>query len=318
MQSSQPYFYQLLHGFVVLTMLTVTYNPVRAQGAYPQQTLQNTLENLARTVNGDVGIYVKHLKTGQEWAIQADTLFPSASIVKVPILIGVFDKIVRGELAYDSVMTYDPTSVKYPYEDDGIVASLKDSAQIALNKLMMLMITTSDNTASIWLQDIVTGQRINRLMEEHGYQQVRVNSRTPGREAIRERYGWGQLTPREITQLLIDVYQGKVISREVSEEIYRILTRIYYDGEALAFIPPWVQAASKQGAVNQSRSEVVLVNAPSGDYAFCVVTKRQQDTSWEYENQGYELIRKVSRLLWQTFEPNHPWQQPSYETKKWW
>jgi len=289
-----------------------------AQKKYPHPKLQMALEELSRSVNGDVGIYVKHLKTGQEWAINADTLFPSASIVKVPILIGVFDMIARGELAYDSVMTYDPTKVKYPYEDDGIVASLKDSAQIALNKLMMLMITTSDNTASIWLQDIVTGQRINRLMEEQGYAHVRVNSRTPGRESIRERYGWGQLTPREITQLMMDVYHGKVISREVSDEIYRILTRIYYDGEALAFIPPWVQAASKQGAVNQSRSEVVLVNAPSGEYAFCVVTKKQQDASWEYENQGYVLIRNVSKLLWQTFEPRHPWQQPTYDTKKWW
>jgi beta-lactamase class A len=49
----------------------------------------------------------------------------------------------------------------------------------------------------------------------------------------------------------------------------------------LSQIPPTVQVASKQGAVNQSRSEVVLVNAPSGDYVFCVITKNQQDESWE-------------------------------------
>jgi beta-lactamase class A len=68
-----------------------------------------------------------------------------------------------------------------------------------------------------------------------------------------------------------------------------------------------VQAASKQGAVDQSRSEVVLVNAPSGDYVFCLITKNQQDESWTYDNEGYVLLRRVSALLWRHFEPDHPW-----------
>jgi beta-lactamase class A len=68
-----------------------------------------------------------------------------------------------------------------------------------------------------------------------------------------------------------------------------------------------VQAASKQGAVDQSRSEVVLVNAPSGDYVFCVITKNQEDQSQHAENEGYVLLRRVSALLWKYFEPEHPW-----------
>ena len=89
--------------------------------------------------------------------------------------------------------------------------------------------------------------------------------------------------------------------------MYRHLTRIHWTGEALSQLPPWVQAASKQGAVNRSRSEVVLVNAPSGDYVFCVITKGQADESWEASNEGYVLLRRVSALLWEHFEPAHPW-----------
>jgi beta-lactamase class A len=75
----------------------------------------------------------------------------------------------------------------------------------------------------------------------------------------------------------------------------------------LSQIPPTVQAATKQGAVDQSRSEVVLVNAPGGDYVFCVITKNQKDISWEADNGGYTLIRTVSRMLWQYFEPHSMW-----------
>jgi beta-lactamase class A len=89
--------------------------------------------------------------------------------------------------------------------------------------------------------------------------------------------------------------------------MYRGLTRSFWNGEALSQLPPWVQAASKQGAVDAARGEVVLVNAPSGDYVFCVTTKNLADTTWAASNQGFVLLRKVSALLWKTFEPRHPW-----------
>ncbi|UCD38677.1 MAG: hypothetical protein JSW54_04145 [Fidelibacterota bacterium] len=85
---------------------------------------------------------------------------------------------------------------------------------------------------------------------------------------------------------------------------------------ALSEIPPTIQAASKQEAVNQSRSEVVLVNAPSGDYVFAVITKNQEDESWGRENEGFVLLRTISRLLWQTFEPDSDW-QPAAGIENW-
>ena len=177
-----------------------------------------------------------------------------------------------------------------------------------MSKLIMLMITTSDNTASLWLQSMAgTGTAINAWLDRHGFHSTRVNSRTEGRRPDWEKYGWGQTTPREMAELLVLIREGKAVSPGASEEMYRILTRIYWNGEALSRIPPWVQTASKQGAVNQSRSEVVLVNAPSGDYVFCVITKNQEDQSWEAENEGFVLLRKVSGLLWEYFEPDLQW-----------
>jgi len=60
----------------------------------------------------------------------------------------------------------------------------------------MLMITLSDNTASLWLQHLAgTGVTFNTWLERDGLHQTRVNSRTQGRQAIREKYGWG-IPPR--------------------------------------------------------------------------------------------------------------------------
>jgi len=137
---------------------------------------------------------------------------------------------------------------------------------------------------------------------------TRVNSRTPGRSANQLKYGWGQTTPREMATLLTKIRNSTLINPAVSERIYRNLIRIYYDSQALSQIPPYVQVASKSGAVDESRSEVLLVNAPHGDYVFCIATKNQRDMSWEPNNEGWVLIRSLSKMLWNYFEPGSDWQ----------
>jgi beta-lactamase class A len=263
------------------------------------------LTELAKGFNGDVGMYVKNLKTGKTASFNADTIFPTASMVKVPITCGIFNKIEKGELSYQAQLIYKD-SLLYAGED--ILGSFKDGEKIWLSKVLLLMITTSDNTASLWSQSLAgTGTVINELMEQNGLKYTRVNSRTPGREQNRKQYGWGQTTPREMATLLTLIRDGKMISPAASERIYRNLIRIYFDKEALSEIPPYVQAASKSGAVDEARSEVVLVNAPHGDYVFCIATKNQKDTSWTHTNEGTTLIRKLSQTLWHYFEPKSDW-----------
>lgn len=267
--------------------------------------LTRILQNLVHGFHGDVGIYVKNLKTGRSAAYQADSIFPTASMIKVPITSGMFNKFEKKELDYHTTLTYKD-SLLYAGED--ILGSFKNGEKIALSKVMMLMITTSDNTASLWCQSMAGGGiEINALMQQIGFQNTRVNSRTPGRSANQAKYGWGQTTPREMVSLLTMIRNGKLISPAASERIYRNLIRIYYDSEALSQIPPYVQVASKSGAVDEARSEVLLVNAPHGDYAFCITTKNQKDTSWNEGNEGWVLIRKLSQTLWNYFEPGSNW-----------
>jgi beta-lactamase class A len=272
-------------------------------------TLERSLRELASRVRGDVGIYVRHLRTGRGAAIRADELFPTASMIKVPIMIGVHDAVARGELHYTDTLTWRD-SLRYSGEDD-LFNHLRDSTRLALPMIQLLSITTSDNAASLWLQGLVGGARINTWLAEHGFDSTRVNSRTPGREEARRRYQWGQTTPREMAELLVRIREGKAVSAAASEAMYRTLSRIYWNGESLSRIPPWVQAASKQGSVDRSRSEVMLVNAPGGDYVVCIITRNQLDERYAADNEGWVLHRAVSALLWKHFEPRHPYVPPA-------
>ncbi|MGH7514810.1 MAG: serine hydrolase [Gemmatimonadales bacterium] len=278
--------------------------------------LQHELESAVQGLHGTVGVYVHHLRTGVTAAIAADDTFPTASMIKVPVMVGVFDAISRGRFAFTDTAPEPRARAKYP--EDDISAGLSDTARITVSRLLTLSLTYSDNSASLWLQQLAgTGTAINEWLAGHGFAVTRVNARTAGREAEYDRWGWGQTTPREMARLVTRIREGQVVSPAASEEMYRTMTRSFWTGEALSQLPPTVQAASKQGAVDQSRSEVVLVNAPSGDYVFCVITKNQEDQSQHAENEGYVLLRRVSALLWKYFEPDHPWAPaPGAETFK--
>ena len=272
--------------------------------------LHARLDSLVNNFHGVAGVYVQNLKTGMTAAVNADTLFPTASMIKVSILCGLFDRIERGELKYDKdVLMLD--SLRY-VGGAGVAQFFRDSTRIPLAELAWLMIAISDNSAALWCQQLAGGgPAINDWLERNGFRELRVNSRTPGREANREVFGWGQSTPREMARLFTLIRDEKAVSQDASEEMYRVMSKTYWDTEALYQFPPTVKAAAKSGAVDDAKSETVLVNAPSGDYVFCVMTKNQKDQRWEHDNEGYVLIRKISRLLWETFEPESKWSPPA-------
>ncbi len=264
--------------------------------------LKAGLQQIMANFHGIAGVYVKNLRTGKVVLINADTVFPTASIVKIPIFTGILSKMQTGELNYDSEFVYKDSLY---YAGSDILGSFKANEKIPLKKLIMLMLTTSDNTASLWLQGLAGGgTRINQILDSMGLKDTRVNSRTPGREGNRNIYGWGQTTPREMGTILEKMYRNEIFTPELCERMMRCLGRNYWDeNEAISQIPPTIEVFSKNGCVNASRSEVMLVNVPRNPYIFCIFTKNNEDQRWVRENEAWELARKLSVYLWKKF--NH-------------
>ena len=272
--------------------------------------LESKLQEAIQGFHGDIGVYVKNLRTGKIVAINADTVFPTASIVKVSILLGLTNKLEKGELKYDQEFTYKDSLL---YAGSDILGSFKSDEKIMLKKLMMLMMTTSDNTASLWLQSIAGGgARINTQLDSLGFVNTRVNSRTPGREGNRSMYGWGQTSPREMGTLVERVYRGQIFSPAGTDRMLRCMGRNFWDeDEAISQVPPYIEVFSKNGCVDQSRNEILLVNAPHDPYIFSIFTKNNADASWTHGNEAWVMARKISALLWHYFEPKDKWVAPN-------
>lgn len=274
------------------------------------KVLQKKIATLIQGFNGDIGVYVYDLSKNKVAGVNADTIFPTASMVKVPILIGLMHKIHNGDLSYHQDMLFTD-SVRYS-EGEEILASFKDSQYISLNTLMMLMMSMSDNGASLWLQGLSgRGDQINKYLDSIGMKDTRVNSRTPGRKENWNQYGWGQTTPKEMATLMKDIVENKIINQQISERMLRLMSRQFWDEDAISQIPPNIFVADKSGAVDQTRDEVLYVNG-AHPYIFCICTKNNKDTSWAHYNEAWVVTRKLSALLWKYFNPKSKWQQSEF------
>jgi len=283
---------------VLLILVPLSFLLIGVAAQKTDKKLYSKVAALLKGFHGDVGVYIKNLQTNKVISINADTIFPTASIVKIPILIGIMDKIEKKVFGYHQQLIYRDSLA---YSDFDVTANLKDTARIEMAKVIMLMLTTSDNTASLWLQKLSgSGIRINELLDSAGFKATRVNSRTPGRENNRTQYGWGQTTPYEMATLMEKIYRGQIINDSVSKKMIRLLGRNFWDEQAISQIPPNIFVASKNGCVDASRSEVLLVRAKE-PYIFSIFTKNNKDQSWGIDNEAWMLAKNLSALLWQHF-----------------
>ncbi|NIY09816.1 MAG: serine hydrolase [Gemmatimonadetes bacterium] len=265
-----------------------------ASGSPPRSgpSLEEEVRALVRGFGGHVGVYALRLETGEEVALAADEIYPTASMVKVPLLVGLWQAAEEGRLDLEARLTW-ADSLHYESSGD-LLNKLRPGTEVSLWQLAVQMIVLSDNTASLWIQGLVGGGAVNEWLAAREFEHTRVNSRVEGRRADWEVYGWGQSTPREMARLLVMIRNGEVVSEEASDAMYRLLSRSWWPLGATSVLPPGVNVAAKPGAVSAARSEVLLVNAPAGDYVLCVMTREQEDTRWEADNEGDALIRAVS------------------------
>lgn len=288
--------------------------PSAAERGTSAALLRVDVEEAIRGFDGVVGVYARRLGEKEEVAIRADETFPTASLVKVPILLKLLDRVERKEISWTEPLTFTKERL-YPGED--LLGRFAEGQEVSVPELIFLMESKSDNSASLWCQELAGGgASINAWLDANGWKTTRVNSRTPGREKDRETWGWGQTTPREMARFLVAIRERRAVCPGADAYADRVLGRSFWVDEALSSIPPSVHVLSKQGAVNASRSEVLLVSAPSGPFVLCVITKEQKDQSWEPRNAGYRLLREITALAWARFEPGVPF-PPSLDGPGW-
>ena len=272
----------------------------------PATELEAQLVPFARSHHGTIAIAVKHLVSGQSYYLHADEPMPTASLIKLPILLEVYQQAVEDKIRLNDL-------IKLRDEDkvpgSGILTQhFSDGASFSLRDAVRLMIVYSDNTATNLVLDKIGIASTNRRMEAWGYPNTKVyakvfrGSTTSIDPERTKRFGLGSTTAREMVGLLEDLESCKHCTPPVKFVLLGHLKKCDDKDKFPRFLPQGMVIAHKTGSVSDARTDAGILYTKTGPVALCVLTTKNEDKTWRADNAGNLLCAKVAKAVYDTFE----------------
>lgn len=258
---------------------------------------------------GRLGVSAKNFVTGETIQINADSLFPTASVIKVPILVELFYKFEEGKLKKDTLISFDD-SLKYG--GSGVLQYFYDSAKIKLIDAAVLMIILSDNTATNLVLDCFGDEHdakleaVNNRMKNLGLNNTKIlnklmSFKTKKKTPEAMRFGVGYTTPNDMVKLLELLVNGKIISPEVSAEIINIMKNNQDYEMMKRYLPENVIVANKSGSIDRMKADIGIVYAKCTTYAVAIFCDELPEISYAVDNRGHLAIAEISKLIFDYF-----------------
>lgn len=259
--------------------------------------LHRTLDAIAAAHHGVLGYSVMNLDTGERLSLRGDETFPTASLIKVPILVTLYDLAGKQDLSLDDPLTVLKID---QVPGSGVLQFMHPGMELSVHDAASLMIILSDNTATNLILDKIAIRRVWQKMEALGLPHTKVFAKVYLRLASvamdsSVKYGLGVSTPNEMAHLFALLADGKAVSPAADSAMLDIL-RNNADGESMQRSIEGVSAPHKTGATDSVRTECALFRLQSRVVA-CGFTKQNTDIRWVVDNEGQVSLGKIGAAV---------------------
>jgi beta-lactamase class A len=291
----------------------------RASAAERAAILQTRLEEAVRAFRGEMGVAVVNLDTGESVAVHGDQRFPTASLIKVAVMVEVEHQIAEGKLRPDTRVTLRKEDKA---GDETIPLNvLTTPATLTVADLLRYMIAWSDNTATNLLVKLVGTANVDRRLESYGITEMKLfrptfrDGKADVFPELEKEYGLGMTTPRAAARLFELIAQGKVVSRAACDEMISILAM----QQDRAMIPrslpvedEKILVANKTGWDEEKlpdaagfkgdvRNDAAYVKSPGARYVIAICARRVKDKRASVDNEAFITGSALSRLVYAAF-----------------
>ena len=267
-------------------------------------SLESRLTGLAKQHKGRVAIAVKHLSSGESFYLKADEPMPTASLIKLPVMIEVYQQVAEGKLKLSDQITLRKED---EVPGSGVLTDLfSPGLTFPLRDAVRLMIDVSDNTATNLVLDRIGIGATARRMEEWGFPNTKIHSKSFRRDTSvfperSKQFGLGSTTAREMVGILEKLHQGKFVGPDACKEMIAILKRCDDRDKFPRLLPAAVQVAHKTGWVSDVSTDAGILYWAKGPVALCVLTSSNEDKRWSVDNAAHLLCARVAREVYDSF-----------------
>jgi len=271
-----------------------------------EQQAPASIRRIAGSFSGVLGVAATNIKTGEQIVHNADIVFPTASMVKIGILLELFRQREAGILELDDMRTI---TKRDKVGGSGLIENMSAQVEMPLYNIAVLMNAISDNTATNVLIDHLGIASINRAMQDAGMTKTVLRAKiaftSPGKIASPP-FAVG--TPRDFMTLMVNLHAGRLLNAKNTADMLAIMKIQKNMGNLTRYMlfnpygkddKSWV--ASKTGSVTGVRNETGLVSTKRGVHVISVMTKNGKDRKWTPDNEGTVTVAKVSKAVYDYF-----------------
>ncbi len=278
-------------------------------------TRERTSERLRKIqaqFSGRMGIAARNLTTGEEFLLDHDQQFPTASTIKTAVLYEVYRQAEAGQLRLDDRIELKASDI---VEGSGVLRDITAGLQPTVHDLAMLMIIVSDNTATNMLIDLVGGpDPVNATMRLIGLENTTLYRKINFNLKVTDPQWLAESTPFDEMRLAAMIASGEAVSPEASAGMLAIMKRQHYTAQFPRFLGANAYAAqlgeeqhfwtaNKTGGVTGVRADMGIVSIPDQLIAFGVMTADSKDGGFTAETEGEIANGRAGRVLMEHWWP---------------
>ena len=261
--------------------------------------LERRIDDVAARLDGVMGVAILDLDGGRLSLRHADEAFPTASSIKLPLLVELYRqeqqarKGSSGRARLGDTYVFDSRDL---VDDSRVMAGLTSGVTRLTNRdLAQFVVAVSDNTATNLLIDRVGMASVNDLLRGLGLSEIKLRRKMMDLEAA-QRGDENVATPRQMVELLRKLYRREVLEADLTEDLFRLLSTTKQSYLA-RLLPGGAVVANKSGELEAVRTDSGIVFVKGRPFAISVMTAYARD-----ERESERAIAEVALAAYRHFD----------------
>jgi len=267
LQAEFPLFWQKLTSPLIISNLS-------QEEKFDPSPVLSEVENLTKNLRGNYGLYVFRLESKKEYGFHQKEIFPAASLMKLPVLITLYQKAEAGEI---DLATKYILKEKDKKTGAGILQNKEAGSSYTYRELAEFMGQYSDNTAFAVIRGVLTDEEIEKTITDLGMKNTSLKD--------------FETTPEEIGLLFQKLYQGKILKDKNRDEILSFLIDTAFEDWIPKGIPDEIRVSHKIGQDLGTFSDAGLVFSP---HPFILIIMSQNAR----EKEADEVMPEITKRVW--------------------
>jgi beta-lactamase class A len=242
--------------------------------------LRAALREYTAKLPDPIGIYFEYLPSGTSIGINDNMEINIASLVKIPVVMGVYKEIERGKVKKDELLTLKNENIDRRFGD---FWKKGEGTAITVMETINLALINSDNTALNMLLSVSPGKNIDRVFDS-----LDIPKNINGDFHV--------ISPKNYSSILRSLYLSSYLKKESSDEILETLSKTIFNDKIAAGIPEGINISHKIGIFNSKNnsektfSDCGIIYAPDRPYLLCIMVKSNEEKAREYMSHISKMI----------------------------